>query len=363
MLRAGCELRCPGCAHRHLSAAASQRQKYAWLAAKLAPWQSNLRPLQSIAAEQRWNYRDKLCLSVRWQDQDWRFGLWRGDELIAIPDCPVHSPRARAVIHLLGQVLPPPEQFPLAYYVQAGRQITLIVKAKSATTEWLDANTQQQLASQGVDGLWLHCNPSAGNVLFYKNGWHLLWGKPRSYDRFGLQYGPSAFQQLLPELYQQSLDEALAFLAPQRGDQVLDLYCGYGLSLTRWLGCGAQAVGVELSGEAIACAQINAPDARLLRGKCTQRLPQLQTLAAPAARCRVYMNPPRTGLEPALLNWISTVYRPTRIAYLSCSAGTLKRDLEQFCTQGYRVRRLTPYDFFPQTYHVETLALCERTGA
>lgn len=53
-------------------------------------------------------------------------------------------------------------------------------------------------------------------------------------------------------------------------------------------------------------------------------------------------------------------YRPKRIAYLSCSAGTLRRDLEGLPVSGYRVVRIIPYDFFPQTYHVETLVLLER---
>ena len=360
MLQPGCEPRCPGCAHRHLTATASQQQKYDWLATRLAPWHDSLQPLQSVPATQRWNYHDKLCLSVRWQNNHWNFGLWRGDELIPIPDCPVHSARARAVIQLLSTILPASDNFPLAYYVQAGRQITLIVKAKSVATDWFDENARQQLAKLDIDGFWLHCHPSAGHVLFHKNGWHLLWGTPRSKDTFGLSYGPSAFQQLLPVLYARSLAQAARYLDPQPGDLVLDLYCGYGVSLNRWLACGAQAIGVELSGEAVDCARDNAPQARLLRGKCSQRLPQLQVLTAPYDRRLLYVNPPRTGLEPAVLEWLCRSYQARRIAYLSCSAGTLRRDLETLCDHGYRVQHITPYDFFPQTYHVETLVLCER---
>lgn len=53
------------------------------------------------------------------------------------------------------------------------------------------------------------------------------------------------------------------------------------------------------------------------------------------------------------------VYGPARIAYLSCSAGTLQRDLDFFEACGYRVCRIIPYDFFPWTAHVECLALIE----
>ena len=59
---------------------------------------------------------------------------------------------------------------------------------------------------------------------------------------------------------------------------------------------------------------------------------------------------------------LQTVYRPDRMAYLSCSAGTLRRDLDALVQTGYAVERITPYDFFPQTHHVETLALLRRSG-
>ncbi len=57
------------------------------------------------------------------------------------------------------------------------------------------------------------------------------------------------------------------------------------------------------------------------------------------------------------MEWISGEFRPQRLAYLSCSAGTLARDLALLTTSGYRVVEIAPYDFFPQTYHVETLCL------
>ena len=57
---------------------------------------------------------------------------------------------------------------------------------------------------------------------------------------------------------------------------------------------------------------------------------------------------------------IADELRPARIAYLSCSAGTLARDLESFEAAGYSLDRILPYDFFPLTHHVEALALLER---
>ena len=56
------------------------------------------------------------------------------------------------------------------------------------------------------------------------------------------------------------------------------------------------------------------------------------------------------------------VARPERIAYLSCSAGTLSRNLAVLTESGYGVERITPYDFFPGTRHVETLVSLRRLG-
>lgn len=72
-----------------------------------------------------------------------------------------------------------------------------------------------------------------------------------------------------------------------------------------------------------------------------------------------YANPPRTGLEAAVREWLAAELQPEKIAYLSCSAGTLYRDLVFLTNHGFEIKRIIPYDFFPQTLHVETLALIE----
>lgn len=363
-LPAGCEPRCPGCSHRILSAANSEAQKLDWLRRALSPWAAQLAPMQTVAGAARWSYRRKVCLSVQWCEvEGWQFGLWRRDELIPVPDCPVHAEPVRMLTRWLMQTLPPGPEFPLAFFVQSGAQATLILKTHALPNlDWLTEARQVELTASGLQGLWLHRHPAAGRRLFARNGWTLLWGQPRSRDNFGLRYGPTAFQQQIPILYWQALDAAEAFLAPESGYSIADLYCGIGATLSRWTRRGAQVIGVELGGEAVECAGLNAPDAAILRGKCAERIPQLRAWT-PVARTRLlYVNPPRTGLEPAVLAWVMNEFRPIRLAYLSCSAGTLSRDLQALATAGYAVTVLIPYDFFPQTRHVEMLALLKAEG-
>jgi 23S rRNA (uracil1939-C5)-methyltransferase len=367
ILRPGCEASCPGCAHRLLSAEDSAAQKEHWLHQRLEPWTTQLAPLQAVSGEARWRYRDRVRLSAQWRDGQWQFGLLVRDVLIAIPHCPVHSDRVRAVLRVLTPCLPPFSQFPLAFYIQAGAQATLVLKTRRLPAlDWLNPTLRQQLEAGGLEGLWIHLHPAAGRRMFSKNGWHLLWGKPFSLDKQGFRYGPTAFQQLLSALYEQALGEAETFLAPAMRDAVIDLYSGIGVTLRRWFNSGAHTVGVELAGEAVECARHNAPGALILRGTCTQRIPQLTQWLGTHARSiqqrLLYVNPPRTGLEPEILDWTMRECRPVRMAYLSCSAGTLCRDLVGLTAAGYAVERIVPYDFFPQTYHVETLVLLQRTS-
>ena len=361
----GCEPRCRGCAHRHLSAQDSERQKFDWLADKLSPWADRLAAIHAVCGEARRGYRERVCLKAQWLDSRWHIGMpLNEDNVLDLPACPVHSPRVNAALAALKPVLPDGARFPLAYFVQNARQLVLVLKtAQLPATDWLSAAAVAALRTAGIDGLWLHLHPAVGKRIFNKPGWHLLWGEARSRDDDGLWYGPAAFRQPIPGLAAAALDVAERFLSPEPGDLLIDLYSGNGASLRRWYAAGVDSVGVELNGEACACAANNAPGALTLRGSCSQRLPQL---AERAARCSgpgfrlVYANPPRTGLEPEVCRWLVESCRPARMACLSCSAGTLRRDLDQLCAAGYRVERLLPYDFFPRTYHVETLALLQR---
>jgi 23S rRNA (uracil1939-C5)-methyltransferase len=360
LLPAGCEPSCHACQHRALAPEESAARKREFLLRALAPWADRLGPL--APAPQLLGYRERATLNARWDaDAGWRFGLVRHrdrrDEFIAIPRCPVHAPRLNAALAVLARALPPPTELPLAFVVASGAQLTLVVKAQAAPAAWA-ARAAPELAALGYEGLWLHLHPAAGRRLFARAGWSLLWGAERSRDASGAWHGPSAFAQLQPMLHAEALAAIDAHLAPGPDAALIDLYCGTGKGLARAAAAGASALGVELGGEAVDCARANAPGATLLRGTCAQRLPQADAwLAAQAGRRRLLaVNPPRSGLEPEVRDWIVGL-RPERASYLSCSAGSLARDLAALEQGGLRLHRLLPFDFFPQTHHVEVLAL------
>jgi 23S rRNA (uracil1939-C5)-methyltransferase len=357
----GCERDCRGCRHRHLPHADSVAQKAGYLRRALAPWAAQIEDVRTAPAGQRLGYRDRVTLTAGFDAAaGWRFGMMRRDELIPIHDCPVHSPRVNRLVAVLRATLPGPDQFALAYLHVAGGQATLVVKQRHFDPESLNS-LRVRLPGTGIDGLWVHCHPSAGRRLFARSGWHLAWGEATSSDAAGLVHGPAAFQQLLPDLHADSLQRAAAQLQPGPGVAVLDLYCGIGATLRLWTAAGAAALGIELAGGAVESAASNAPAAGLLRGTCEQRLPQAREWwrGHEGWRRVCYVNPPRSGLEQGTLEALTLELRPRSLAYLSCSAGTLARDIAAFVAADYVVRSLVPYDFFPGTHHVECLALLD----
>lgn len=354
----GCPQGCPGCGYPSLPPHERLVQKQSWLNRRLAAWKDRLSDIKTPALQ--WQYRGKVCLSAQQDGRFWRFGLMRQKSLLPIPDCPAHTPLINRSMALFAGALPPARDFPLCYYLQSGAQVTLVLKsAIPPGLAWLDEGFRKELKNIGIEGLWLHLHPSAGKKVLAKNTWLLVYGHERSMDREGLFHGPRSFRQLIPEMDQRALLAMEYFLAPERTDRMVDLYCGIGAGLARWQKRCDAVMGVELDGEAVACARINAPGAVVLRGACSQRVPQLRDWAGQGRRGRrlLVVNPPRTGIEPDARRFITGEYRPCRMAYLSCSAGTLHRDLMDLEASGYEVVRLLPFDFFPNTRHVEVLAL------
>jgi 23S rRNA (uracil1939-C5)-methyltransferase len=341
-----------------MSVEASLQQKRAYLARVLHRWSDRLGEVVSVEPQERLGYRDRVTLTARWDSaRGWAFGLVRRDELIAIHDCPVHGERVRRLVKLLVRALPSPGQFPLAYLHVSGAQATLIAKARHASPALLGP-VVEGLSRAGIEGLWLHCHPSAGRRLFARSGWTLVAGAPRSRDPSGLLHGPTSFAQVQPALHAAAVAVACEHLRATPDTAVLDLYSGHGSTLREWVRRGSPSLGVELSGEAVELARVNAPGAEVLRGTCVDRLPQVREWWRRGDRPRVaYLNPPRSGLDEPVAAALAQELRPVRIAYLSCSGGTLARDLAVFDSAGYRIQTILPYDFFPFTHHVEALAL------
>jgi len=350
-----CPLQCNGCPQKGLDLKAQHLEKMNWLKTKLAPWQTVIREI-NFDENKLWNYRDKVCLKAQFENE-WKIGLVKHDEISEISDCQVHTKKINEFIKKLKLVLPPYELFPLAYVNISKAQATLVLKTKTLPSLFLGENFYQELSSLEIEGLWLHLNPVCGMNVFMGKNWKLIWGQERSKNEQGLLYGPASFSQLLFNLHQDSLKKCVAFFNLSFESRIVDLYCGNGNSLFHWQKSSAFLMGIEIAKEAVECAQINIPNAQILRGLAKDRLPQIKEFIKDGPYF-LYANPSRTGLEKETASWIAG-HPPEKMAYLSCSAGTLRRDLE-ILEQNLKVIEILPYDFFPRTRHIETLVLLSK---
>ncbi len=207
-------------------------------------------------------------------------------------------------------------------------------------------------------GVCLNTNPARTNAIFGPDT-HCLAGRPYLLENFaGLQFQvrPDTFFQVYTEQAEALLQVVLTTLQLQGTEKVVDAYCGIGtltLPIARQV---QQILGLEVQAAAVDQARINAdlnqiPNATFQVGTVEALLPTLT-----ATPDLVLLDPPRRGCTEVVLDCLLE-RRPPRIVYISCNPATLARDLQRLCQPGcYRLTRVQPADFFPQTAHVECAA-------
>jgi 23S rRNA (uracil1939-C5)-methyltransferase len=158
------------------------------------------------------------------------------------------------------------------------------------------------------------------------------------------------------------VDDVVETSALSGRETVLDAYCGSGL-FSLFLAPKARRVyGIEMDGEAIHCARRNHRQAGLtnaafIRGDAGEIL--LKDFVETQRHVDVLiLDPPRTGCDPALLSGLVKL-KPARIVYISCNPATQARDIRHLLDHGFTLISLKPYDMFPQTAHIEVVALLE----
>jgi 23S rRNA (uracil1939-C5)-methyltransferase len=135
--------------------------------------------------------------------------------------------------------------------------------------------------------------------------------------------------------------------------QVVDAYCGVGAYARELARLGAEVTGIEVNPTACAAAKSDAPDGlSIVQGRVEDRL------AATLPTELLILNPPRVGLHDSVPD-IIRVSAPSRVIYVSCDPATLARDVARLIDE-YRLVEIEAFDLFPQTSHVETVAVLAR---
>jgi 23S rRNA (uracil1939-C5)-methyltransferase len=369
-VEAGCEYfgRCGGCAVQHMDYPAQIEFKQGVVAEAferiggLAPEQW----LEPVAGPQ-WNYRRRARLGVKYVAGKQRvlvgFRERAAPYVTDMTSCRVLArPMDRALGELAAVIADSSlrSQLPQIEVAMGDERGALVLRVLAAPTPADEALFQAFGERYGLD-IYLQTG-GPGTI-------EALGGAkpPLSYalEEFGLtfEFAPTDFVQINAAINARIVAEVLAFARAGACGRVLDLFCGLG-NFSLPLAKHAQAVlGVEGEAGLVARAARNAELNGIVNAKFVAA--DLAAggwgfLAEPWDL--VVLDPPRTGAE-AVVTQIATQIEtlgPQRLAYVSCHPATLARDAGILAASGYRLTAARVFDMFPQTYHVETMALFER---
>jgi len=180
----------------------------------------------------------------------------------------------------------------------------------------------------------------------------------------GLRFriSPEAFFQTNTEMAERLYASAVELAGLTGRERVLDLYCGIGTIALRLALDAGEVFGVEIVERAVADAIENAKlngidNAHFFAGDVRTAMRPLVEESGPPDI--VVVDPPRAGLSQKVVRRVLEA-EARRIVYVSCNPTTLAPNARQMVEGGYELRTVRPVDMFPQTPHIEAVALLER---
>jgi 23S rRNA (uracil1939-C5)-methyltransferase len=329
----------------------------------------------------RLGFRHRARLAVRGRAGRPKIGIFAegSHRVVDIPACPIHHPLINEAAQALKACMRELDLTSYSDTAHAGlvRALQVAVERSSQTAQLvLVCNEPAPLAGlpllelltrrmgRRVHSAWWNGNTERTNRIL---GDHFLLqvGPPQLVERIGgarIFFPPAAFGQNNLDLFDRMV--ARIHAAVPSGSRVVELYAG----------CGAIGLGLaercrelvinelnpaSLAGLALGIAEL--PEAAQQRVRVVPGAAELAE-AAITQESLVIADPPRKGLEPAVLAALAR-QAPRRLLYLSCEHTSLLRDAELLLARGLRLQRATVYDSFPYTEHVETLAEFAREPA
>lgn len=193
----------------------------------------------------------------------------------------------------------------------------------------------------------------------------ILHGEDKIIDTiFDLKFEISSrsFYQVNPVQTEVMYNKVKEYAALTGNEVVVDAYCGIGTIGLTLAKDAKQVYGIEVIEEAVKNAESNAKlneiaNATFTSGLVEEVLPRL--LEQEITPDVVIVDPPRKGLEISLVETLIET-KPQRIVYVSCNPATLARDIDLLAQGGYTVKEVQPIDNFPQTTHIESVALLSK---
>jgi len=334
---------CGGCQWQHVAYEAQLRFKEQILHDQLERIGGISKPplKPSLGARDAWFYRNHVQFHLN-EEGHLGFLTLRGWEVVAIEVCYIMHPLIEEVFRALDLAFPQLKRVSIKVGTRTGQKL-LILEMEEDVIPALEVDEPLSCVEFLSDGTLL-----------------TLVGDSHIVEEVGgrcFRISAASFFQVNTAQLEQLIEVVRGYLAPEGHEVLLDAYCGvgtFGLSLAREVG---QVIGVEESDSALADARFNAQDAEkveFMGGRVEDIL--LDLVRADV----VILDPPRQGCGREVITHLVRL-APAKIIYVSCDPATLARDIKRLREGGYHLVEAQPVDMFPQTYHVEAVALLERS--
>ena len=364
---------CGGCDWQHISYQAQSDAKQQILTQTLQRVARLGAPVvaKTAASKLDYGYRARARFKLHAAASGLAVGFFRRGSHVVIDlpqGCPICTSSINAAILKLRQViqaLPDLNRVPQISLEEGLAGVVAVVQYTGADLQRLKQLFLQHQDQLGLCGLFLHIGRQEALQPVFGSG-HLTYQVPccdPAANVMTLGYEIGGFSQV-NRLQNQSMVKLVCDYAQPTADlRMLDLYCGNGNLSLPLSGAVQELLGIEGFAPSIASAVDNARQLRVNNStfRCNDASKELRHLIAQHALFDlVLVDPPRAGAADVAreLGQLGA----ERIVYVSCDPATLARDLVHLCgVAGYRLIEATPLDMFPQTAHLETVALLTRT--
>ena len=212
-----------------------------------------------------------------------------------------------------------------------------------------------------LKSVYININNKKTNVIFGDKTYKIFGDDTIKDNILGIDFfiSPLSFYQINRKMTERLYSKTIEY-ANAKDKIVYDLYCGAGTISLNLAKFAKKVVGIEIIPDAIKDAKNNAELNNITNCDFVCGDALKMSLNIDEKPDVVVVDPPRKGVEKALLERISTYYNPQRIVYVSCDPATLARDVEILTKFGYCLKEYTLVNMFPATKHIETVSLLTR---
>ncbi len=330
-----------------------------------------------IASDKPLGYRNTAKLVVGGKFAEPLVGMYRSNthEVVDISECPLHHPLINKVAKVVKEGIRK-GKVPvyshrtgsgiLRYLVvrvseSVGQAMVVFVTARRSFNEIHHLSKFLQSRVPEVTVVAQNVNSSAGNVILGQHDYFVTKEQALSDSIGNIRFliSPRSFFQVNNSGARSIYEKVLELSALTGNETVVDVYCGVGGISLFLAGRAKEVLGIESVDEAVADAEKNARlngigNCRFEAGDAAELLHGLHEEGGKADL--VVLNPPRKGCDEKVLKKTAAL-EPKKIIYVSCSPETLARDLDILGGLGFQTHEVQPVDMFPQTTHVENVAL------